>query len=209
MRSLFAKVWYRGIWRLAPSRRLHGIRTAVWAAANDPERCFDRVDEALDIIGRFDPDSFQSIRQRFRGIFVFGDERFRSAYWSDDASLCVITSRYLESPTTASEDVAATLVHENMHARLCAAGVSYPDGRRASIEVICAMSQLAFARRLPYHRDLVQRLEQRIDAWSTGGEAPWSNETMWQAKLDHLRDMGTPRWIIKIVDRVGRFARAA
>ena len=200
-RQRWAGLWYQAIWRLAPSRVLHRIRTTVWLAADDPEKCFSRVDEALDLIERYDPITLQSIQRLFRGICVFGDERFRAASWIPAANLCVITSRYLESDA-AAQRVALTLAHEHMHARLWALGVPYHDGRRARIEVLCAMAELALARRLPHSPGLVEHVERRIEDWSTGGEDRWSDQTMRAARLAQLREMGTPEWLMRVIERL-------
>jgi hypothetical protein len=157
------------------------------------------VDEALDLIERYDPGTLDDIRRHFDGILVMGTERFRLAHWNDNAELCIITEPHLDSSSTAPEGVALTLVHENMHARLCAAGVSYDDGRRAPVEVICGMAELAFARRVPYSLGLVERAERRIETWATSGEAMWSTETMREAIAQHLRATGAPPWLVRFV----------
>jgi hypothetical protein len=163
------------------------------------------VDEALDLLQRHDLTSLKSLQRYFYGIFIFGTERYRSAYWLDEAALCVLTTRYLESPTVTVHDVALTLVHEGMHARLCAWGVPYPDGRRAQVEVICAMAELALARRMPHLPHLAERLEHRIEKWARSNETPWSNETMRQDKLDYLRELGTPKWLMALLEPISRF----
>jgi len=190
---------------MAPARVLHRVRTGVWLGAEDSDRCFDRIDEALDLIARFDPDTLGSIQKQFRGILVFGEERFRSAYWVNEAALCVITSRHLESEKTQPEHIALTLVHELTHARLCASGIPYEEGRRGSIEVICAMAELAFAQKLPNRPDLTERAERRITEWSAGREDHWSDDTMREAKLEQLREMGTPNWILAVLRRISRY----
>ena len=174
---------------------------------NRDDLYFDRVDEALDLIERYDPTTLDSIRQHFAGILVCGTERFRLAHWNDNAKLCIITEPYLAGSSSSPESVASTLVHENMHARLCAAGVPYKDGRRAHIEVICAMAELAFARRLPFGSELVQRTERRIEDWASSGEAPWSNATTRDATLDHLEATGAPRLLVRFVRRLARLFR--
>jgi hypothetical protein len=199
---LLTRLWWRAIWRISSSRQLHMIRTAVWAGATNRDRCFDRVDEALDLIERYDPATLASLRRHFAGILVFGEERFRSAHWNQSARLCVITSLYLESPNISPERIALTLVHENTHATLLALGIPYLDGRRACIEVICAMAELAFARRMTLNPELIRRTERRIEDWSTSGEAPWSKQTHREEVLEQLREMGTPKWILSLLRRL-------
>jgi len=201
---------FRATWRLARSRVLHRIRTAVFL--NDPnyDFYFDRVDEALELIARYDPKTMEEIQRHFDGILVLGSERFRLGHWNDNAKLCVITGPHLASSASSPELVALTLVHENMHARLCAAGISYRDGRRAPVEVICAMAELAFARRIPHSVELVERAERRLDNAARSVEERWSNETQRGAVLEHLRTLGSPIWFVKLVGWLSRvFHRAA
>src|SRR5438105_12147941 len=58
-------------------------------------------------------------------------------------------------------------------------GVPYDAGRRGPIEIICAMAELGFARRIPSDPRLAKVAEGRIDEWSTSGETVWSDEATW------------------------------
>jgi hypothetical protein len=198
---------YRALWRFSPSRTLHRIRTALCLEDDRNDLYFDRVDEALELIERYDPTTMDDIRRHFRGILVLGSERFRLAHWNDNARLCVITGPHLADPATTPERVALTLVHENMHARLCAAGVPYHDGRRAHVEVICAMAVLAFARRVPFDSGLVERAERQVETWAASGEEPWSTETLREATVQHLRETGAPPLFLRLVVWLSRFLR--
>jgi len=201
----------RFTWRFSPARVLHRIRVAICLADAREDLYFDRVDEALDLIARFAPATLDEIRHRFTGILVFGTERFRLAHWNNNAKLCIITGPHLANSAAAPEEVAMTLVHESMHARLSGAGVSYREGRRAPIEVICAMAELAFARRVPNLTPLVRACEQRIERWSLGGEETWSNQARRDNTLEHIRKSGVPGWLVTVLDRISRvfYRRAA
>ena len=198
-------------WRFSPARVLHRIRVAICLDDAREDLYFDRVDEALDLIARFAPATLDEIRHRFAGILVFGTERLRLAHWNNNAKLCIITGPYLANSATAPEDVAMTLVHESMHARLSGARVSYREGRRAPVEVICAMADVAFARRVPNHTPLVRACEQRIEAWSLGGEESWSSKARRDNTLEHIRESGAPAWLVTVLERISRvfYRRAA
>ena len=202
-----SRLWFRLMWRLSPRRTLHRIAVAVSSDAEERAACFDRVEEALDLIARYDPATLDDMRGRFDGILVFGTERFRVAYWHQAAGLCVLTASYVLSTSLHPESVAMTLVHENMHARLDRAGVVYREDRRAAIEVLCAMAELAFARRIAWDESLVTRTERRIDEWSTSGNNPWSDRTMEDEKLQYLRELGTPGWIVRVAAQLARLVR--
>src|SRR6266404_8475502 len=134
------RTWWRFIGWISPSRTLQGVRVTVFV--DDPADCFDRIAEGLDLLARYDPDTLDRLRGLFRGILVFGKERFHRAYWNGDSRLCVLTESYVQSSAHQPESITCTLVHEAMHARLDKAGVRYREGRRAAIEVLCAMAEL-------------------------------------------------------------------
>lgn len=166
---------------------------------------FDRVDEALDLISRYDPRALRTLQRRFAGILVFGDERFRLAHWRQGARLCILTARYVASSANKPEDVALTLIHESTHARLAALGIRYQEGRRGRIELICARAELSFSRRVPYTGDLVQRTESRIDAWAKADEERWSDRNKRAALLEYLRETGAPAWLVNALRKTSEF----
>jgi len=194
-----------GLWRWSPSRDLLGIRTAIFADSGVAEVSFQRINSALGLIQRHHPPTFDRIRTQVRGILGFGTEHYRLAHWDNAARLCVVTVHYLQSADTTPSHLALTLAHESMHARLSALGAKYADGRRAHLEVICAMAELALARRLPDSALHVERVQRLISNWASAGEAEWSNETMRSDELTDLRAFGVPRWLISLVSRVERF----
>jgi len=176
----------------------------VFCEGPDREACFQRIAAALILIRQHDPSTFTRIRTRFSGILVFGNERYRLAYWKHSGRLCVITVRYILSPESSPEDLALTLAHEAMHARLFDLGDEYIEGRRARIEVICAMAELALARQLPESRALVEQAEHRIQDFASTSETHWSSATARTEEFRYLREMGAPRWMLSIVDRLNR-----
>jgi hypothetical protein len=200
--SLIMRGFLRVIWRLSASRDLQGIESAVFVEDYAP--CFTRIDQALELIARYDPDTLQHMRKLFKGILVFGNERFRAASWNTSADLCILTEWYVQSSSFRPVDLALTLIHESMHARLSKAGVDYREGRRAAIEVLCAMAELRFAKRVITDPNLRESAERRIDEWAKQGEGQWSDQTMRDAKLGYLRELGTPKWIVSIVGRLGQ-----
>jgi len=184
LRALFRRVggviyrfYMRTIWRSTHRRNLHGIRTAALTDREEAALCFRRIDEALTL---------------------------QLAHWDESARLCVITIPHVTSPNTTSADIALTLAHESMHARLGALGARYVDGRRAHIEVLCAMAELASARRLSEPR-LVQRVEATLTRWATEGEESWSDASHLEKGLSHLRELGVPNWIVRMTRKARRF----
>jgi len=194
----------RTIWRSTHRRNLHGIRTAALTDREEAALCFRRIDEALTLLDQNDPITLGRLREYCDGILVFGNETFQLAHWDESARLCVITIPHVTSPNTTSADIALTLAHESMHARLGALGARYVDGRRAHIEVLCAMAELASARRLSEPR-LVQRVEATLTRWATEGEESWSDASHLEKGLSHLRELGVPNWIVRMTRKARRF----
>jgi hypothetical protein len=188
--------------RWSPRRQLGDVTTILVAA--DPqnrELHFQRLAAALELIKAHHPPTHERIRKHFAAIVVFGMERYKAGHWDGARKLCFITEHYLTSADTTPDRLSLTLAHESMHARLDALGAEYPDGRRAPIEVMCAMAELALARRLPDGAPLIEATERRIGEWSAAGEAQWSRKTWVQHGLGHLRELGVPRWLIRALER--------
>ncbi len=194
----------RTIWRSTHRRNLHGIRTAALTDREEAALCFRRIDEALTLLNQNDPMTLARLREYCDGILVIGTETFRLAHWDESARLCVITIPHVTSPDTSSADVALTLAHESMHARLGALGARYVDGRRAHLEVLCAMAELASARRLSEPR-LVQRTESTLTRWASEGEESWSAASRLEKGLNYLRELGVPNWIVRMTRKAHRF----
>ena len=201
------RVTRRTIWRWSSARVLRGIRTAALADPGHVTICFRRIEDALELIERHDSTTLSRVRAHFDGILVMGAEPFRVAHWNQAARLCVITVKYLTAADTTSAHVALTLAHESMHARLCALGVKYEEGRRAVIEVLCGMAELALARRLPNEPELVMRRGARVTAWATEGESSWSEARHVNDSLAYMRQLGLPAWLVSVVGRVAGVVR--
>jgi len=198
------RFYFRAIWRSTHRRNLQRIRTAALTDREEAALCFGRIDEALTLLDKSDPITLARLRKYCDGILVFGTETFRLAHWNKSARLCVITLPHVTSPNTTGADLALTLAHESMHARLGALGARYVEGGRAHLEVLCAMAELASARRLAEPR-LVQRTEAKLTRWASEGEEPWSEGSYLEQGLAHLRELGVPDWIVRMTRKARRF----
>ncbi len=183
------------------------MRTAVWRGPAHPDRGFAQLDTALALIDQFYTGGVTALRQLVHGVLVFGMEGHRLAYWNSRTRRCVLTESYVASADTTSESIALTLVHEAMHARLAALGERYRDGRRAHVEVLCGMAELAFARRLPSHDQLVAQAIYQIEKWAAS-EEQFASQTVYEAHVRYLRSMakevGVPQWVVSAVLTVKR-----
>jgi hypothetical protein len=104
---------------------------------------FDRIVEAVDLVQEVDTRRFQWIWSGMSRFYVSSE--LLAQYWSHESTCILNASRVLSGGRA---DIAATIVHEATHARLCRAGVfGWPDIRQR-LELICVREEIRFFRRL-------------------------------------------------------------
>lgn len=109
----------------------------------------ERLDEALGLIEQYQPWRLQHLRRDLREIRV---ERFacRGAFMPDQRT-CITELTFLARRDIEAGPVASSILHEGVHARIHAMGVSPIDRDRAREERICRRAELAFGQALPEH----------------------------------------------------------
>ena len=157
----------RLILRAAAWEQCEGVPVAV-GVLSDEARLRRRVAEALRLLATHAPEDLTRIRQLMRGILVarlYG----ANAAWRQAPRLCVISPPYLTAETS-TPAVAATIIHELMHARLDALGFEYKGERRARIERICFRASQRFLEKLPDspHRASALREIEELLSFDTG-----------------------------------------
>jgi hypothetical protein len=143
------------------SRLIRGIRVDVenTRADIDTERVFRRADAVLALVERYQPWRLRHLRRDLAMIIV---KRFacRGAYFPD-LRACLLELTFMVNPDFSDAQVAATLVHEGMHARLdrfCEHfGVPSFPHQRARHERICRRAELEFGLAVPDGEPIVQR----------------------------------------------------
>jgi len=112
------------------------------------ERFWRQVDEALDIVERYDLRTFRRLRSDVARIVVIPSRR---TYFSPYTRTCYLKADAVNG--WGNGDIACSLVHEAVHARLRQKGLAafaLEDRERA--EELCVDEQIGFVRRLPEHR---------------------------------------------------------
>lgn len=107
-----------------------------------------RLDEALELIETHQPWRMAHLRRDVRRIRV---ARFacRGAFFPDDRT-CLTELTFLARRDITAAPVAASILHEGMHARVHAMGVVRRDaGDLAREERLCRRAELAFGEALP------------------------------------------------------------
>lgn len=159
-----------------------------------------RLDEALALIDQYTPHYGRHLRRDFAGILV---KRYacRGAFFPD-TRVCLVELTFCVNPTISQAQIAATILHEGMHARLHALGSSLEFAERPREERFCRRAEVEFGRLVPDGAPVVARA---LESLSLADEevAPRIDERLAaqrvaQADLDALR---VPRWLKQSIAR--------
>lgn len=189
------RFWFR----FATKRRLHGVAVGVNFFTSDDEerRAFERVEDALRLIGKFAPRRLSEIQSDVASIFVSPFPSSGGCFIRQN-DMVLIDDAYAVDEETTSEAIACLLVHEAQHARLFRLGFDYEEPVRGRIERICHRAERNFARLLPDSEWLVEHAEEWMEATLKHDH---STKTYWKSHtdgvVDRLRDLDCPEWIIK------------
>jgi len=125
----------------------------------DSQLVFRRLDSALALIERYQPDTFARMSQDFSRIHVV---RYpcRAAFFPD-SRVCLVELTFTVNPEFTEAQIASSIVHEAMHAHVSAMGVSDP-GQRPDEERLCRQAELEFGMAIPNGEAIVQRALQSL-----------------------------------------------
>jgi hypothetical protein len=107
----------------------------------------ERLEEALDLITKYQPWRMAHLRQDLEEFWVM---RYacRGAYFPTDRA-CLTELTFLNRRDITAAPVASSIVHEGIHARVHAMGVSPESRDLAREERLCRRAELDFGRALP------------------------------------------------------------
>jgi hypothetical protein len=120
-----------------------------------------RLERTLELIERFVPHHFRHLRRDFAYIVV---QRFacRGAYFYEQRA-CLVELTFTVNPDFSDAEVAATILHEAMHARLHQLGFPLEMEDRARQERFCRRAEIEFGLLVPYGDRVVQRAQWSAD----------------------------------------------
>ena len=177
-----------------PKAEAFGIRLV--ASGCDPAGknaiFFAKTTLALQLIAEHDPHRLARLQHDLRSIWL-GDVG-PSSYASRTCTLSWKTIAY-DSPL----DLALVIVHEGVHARLHASGVTNGTAARMEREERAAVrQQIAFASRFPDS-------ERRIREWEAALERRWWTRTARHEYFQRLATAGEiPAWIARVAQLANR-----
>jgi hypothetical protein len=114
-----------------------------------------RLERSLGLIERYVPHHFRHLRNDFAYIVV---KRFacRGAYFHEERA-CLAELTFTVNPEFSDPEVAATILHEAMHARLHARGFPLEMEDRARQERFCRRAEIEFGMLVPGGEPVVER----------------------------------------------------
>jgi hypothetical protein len=172
------------------SRTIRGIPVDVVNTRPDidTEQVFRRADAVLALVERYQPWRVSHLRRDLARILV---KRFacRGAYFPGERT-CLLELTFMANPSFSDAQVAATLVHEGMHARLdrfCDYfGVPPFPHQRSRHERICRRAELEWGLAVPDGSLVVQRALESLalDDEDVAPEVDWREAARRVAQID-------------------------
>lgn len=157
--------------------RVGGLRVIVENTRPDisTDEVVSRLGQALGLIDRYTPHYGRHLRRDISGILV---KRYacRGAYLFDSRT-CLVELTFCVNPTISLSQIAATLLHEGMHARLHALGSRLRSADRAREERFCRRAEIEFGRLVPDGAPIVERALEAL-ALDDEGVAPRVDERL-------------------------------
>ncbi len=126
----------------------------------DTNETIARLDRSLSLIEHFTPHYFRHLKRDFAYLVV---KRFacRGAYFHEQRA-CLVELTFTVNPSFSDAEVAATILHEAMHARLHALGFPLEMEDRARQERFCRRAEMEFGALVPSGDRIVQRARETL-----------------------------------------------
>jgi hypothetical protein len=163
--------------------------------AGELEAAHRNISSALALIAEHDPRRLRRLRRDLKRIWV-GSTHNRGEYIAD-LDACLLKLDYATSAAASPEEIALTIAHEGMHARLEHAGVGYAEHERERVERVCVQAELDLAARLPAGKALAETARRRLEL----GPEMWSDQAFAERKDRALRQFG---WAGRFGGLIGR-----
>lgn len=146
-----------------PHHQVRGIPVVINNTRPDIEipDVLARLDRTLALIERHVPHYFRHLKRDFAYIVV---QRFacRGAYFHEQRA-CLVELTFTVNPDFSDAEVAATILHEAMHARLHQLGFPLEMEDRARQERFCRRAEIEFGLLAPDGQRVVERAQWTIE----------------------------------------------
>ncbi len=187
--------------RRVERRTIRGIPTTIVNTRPDIEtpQVVARLDAALGLIEQYTPHYLRHIRRDFAGLHV---ERYacRGAFFPAER-VCLVELTFIVNPAFTLAQVASTIVHEGMHARLHALGIDAES--RAREERFCRRAEIEFGSLAPGGEPVVERALAAM-AGSDEEVAPVIDPALARRRIAEVdRAAAMPHWLREALGRRG------
>jgi hypothetical protein len=127
----------------------------------DTKAVIARLERSLALIQRYVPHHFRHLERDFAYIVV---QRFacRGAYFHEQRA-CLVELTFTVNPDFSDAEIAATILHEAMHARLHALGFPLEMADRARQERFCRRAEIEFGALVPGGERVIERAQWTSD----------------------------------------------
>lgn len=187
---------------LTENRTLHGLAVTVVNTRPDIEtrQVFSRLDAALELIRRHTPHYYRHLERDFAGIVVRRYE-CRGAYLVEPR-LCLVELTFAVNPGFSEAQIAATILHEAMHARLHRLGVAVERSDRARQERFCRRAEIEFGSRVEGGEPIVRRALESL-AMGDAEVAPIVDKSLAAKRIAQadIAAMRAPGWLKRSLAR--------
>jgi len=199
--------WFGGHGRSAQNTttHLHGVTVVVHNTRPDIDttRVLARLDAALGLIERHSPHHFRHLRRDFSKILV---QRYacRGAYSTEDHT-CLVELTFTVNPDFNEAQIAATILHEAMHARLHRLGFPLDMPDRARQERFCRRAEIEFGQSVPGGSPVVERALAALQA-ADADVAPAIDPALAARRVAavDIQALAAPVWLKRILaERAG------
>src|SRR5881394_4091926 len=159
---MFERLWNSLLRDRAVRNSAHevlGIRVLIENTRPDIEArdIIARLETSLGLIQEYVPHHFRHLQRDFDHIIV---KRFacRGAYFYRERA-CLVELTFSVNKEFSDAEVAATILHEAMHARLHALGFPLEMEDRARQERFCRRAEIEFGQQVPNGQQIVERAQ--------------------------------------------------
>jgi hypothetical protein len=189
-------------WRFAKRYSISDIDVRVFPLNNEQTAgVIHKVETALKLIEKCDPRRWRYLVRDVKRILIAGAPDF-SGCWHNDFALCELYNEFVIAGETTAAILAATIVHEAMHARLYRWGFGYSEAIYLRVERVCVRATIAFARRLP-----LTELASRGKIMAESHQLLQKSARMWspigrlRTQAWALSNLGVPAWVVHFLVR--------
>ncbi|HEX6435358.1 MAG TPA: hypothetical protein VFZ87_14010 [Gemmatimonadales bacterium] len=142
---------------MTEQHRILGMRVRIEnsRADIDSAEVLARLERAMDLIATYAPRRLRRMERDLAGIVV---RRFpcRGAFFYQERE-CLVELTFTVNPRHSLAEIAASIVHEAMHARVAAMCGQLPNHHRPREERLCRKAELEFGRAIPDGQVVVER----------------------------------------------------